>query len=409
MFDLDKWQEILDTLRHHKLRTALTGFSVAWGILMLIVLLGSGQGLERGIAYQFRDDAVNSIWVTSGETSLAHRGLQPGREIQLTNADYDDLRTSLEGVEHITARFLLAGPSTITYGSKTGNFPIRSVHPDHKHLERTQVVLGRFLNEIDVREKRKVTVIGRIVADELVGSRLPVGEPLQVNGVVFKVVGVFEDAGGDGEMEQVYLPISTAQRTFGGTDRIAQLMLTTGQLDLQTTNAMADEILHRFSERHRFALEDRRALSVSNLNEELQRIMSLLDGVRFFVWIIGIGTLLSGVVGVSNIMMIAVQERTREIGVRKALGATPWDIVSLVVQESVLLTAVSGYVGLLLGVGVLELMASMPEAEIFRQPGVDLRIALYALALLVLAGALAGFVPARRAARIRPIEALHDE
>ncbi|MEO1370372.1 MAG: ABC transporter permease, partial [Acidobacteriota bacterium] len=315
----------------------------------------------------------------------------------------------LGGVEYLTARFLLQGRNTVTYRGETGNFPIRSVHPDHLHLEKTQVVLGRFLNAIDVREKRKVAVVGQVVADELFGERSPLGEPLKVNGVVFRVVGVFEDSGGDGEMEFVYLPISTAQRTFGGTDHVAQLMLTTGQLDLEATDAMAGEILQRLSERHRFAPQDRRAMEVSNLNEEFHRILSLMDGVRFFVWVIGIGTLLSGVVGVSNIMMIAVQERTREIGVRKALGATPWDIVSLIVQESVVLTAVSGYLGLVLGVGVLGLMASLPEAEMFRQPGVDLGVALYALALLVLAGALAGFVPARRAAQIRPIEALRDE
>ncbi|MEM9594994.1 MAG: ABC transporter permease, partial [Acidobacteriota bacterium] len=343
MLDLDTWQEIFQTLRHHKLRTALTGFSVAWGILMLIVLLGSGQGLERGIEHQFRDDAVNSIWIESGKTSLAHRGLGPGREIQLTNADYDDLRTSLEGVEHITSRFRWRGSNTITYRGRTGNFPIRSVHPDHRYLENTTVVLGRFLNEIDIRDQRKVTVIGRVVADELFRERSPVGESLQINGIVFRVVGVFEDDGGDAEMEIIYLPISTAQRTFGGTDRIAQLMLTTGKLDLATTNAMTEEILDRFSKRHRVAPGDRRALSVENLNAQFQRILSLMDGVRFFVWIIGIGTLLSGVVGVSNIMMIAVQERTREIGVRKALGATPWNVVSIVVQEAVLLTAVSGY------------------------------------------------------------------
>ncbi|MEM8962460.1 MAG: ABC transporter permease [Acidobacteriota bacterium] len=409
MFDLDTWREVFDTLRHHKLSTALTGFSVAWGILMLIVLLGSGQGLERGIEHQFRDDAVNSIWITPGETSLPHRGLQPGREIQLTNSDYDDLRTTLDGVEHITSRFLLQGRNTFTYRNETGTFPIRSVHPDHRHLENTQVVLGRFVNEIDIRERRKVAVIGRVVRDELFGEHSPIGEPLQINGIVFKVVGVFEDSGGDSEMEIVYLPISTAQRTFGGTDRIAQLMLTTGQLDVDTTSAMTDEIRDRFAERHRFAPGDRRAIAVDNLNEQFQRVLALMEGIRFFVWIIGIGTLLSGVVGVSNIMMISVQERTREIGVRKALGATPWNIVSLVVQEAVFLTAVSGYIGLVLGVGVLELMARLPEAEMFRQPGIDLSIALYALALLVLAGGLAGFFPARRAASIRPIEALRDE
>ncbi|MEM9290563.1 MAG: ABC transporter permease [Acidobacteriota bacterium] len=409
MLDLDTWREIFETLRHHKLRTALTGFSVAWGILMLVVLLGSGQGLERGIEHQFRDDAVNSIWISSGETSVPHRGLQPGREIQLTNADYNDLRTSLDGVEHITSRFLLEESNAVVYRQKTGNFPIRSVHPDHQFLENTRVVAGRFLNALDQHQRRKVAVIGRVVADELFSEKSALGESLRINGVLFQVVGVFEDDGGDSELEYIYLPISTAQRTFGGTERIAQLMMTTGQLDLETTNAMADEILDRFSQRHRFAAEDRRAISVSNLNEEFYRILSLMDGVRLFVWIIGIGTLLSGVVGVSNIMAIAVRERTREIGIRKALGATPRSVVSLIVQESILLTAVSGYIGLVIGVAMLELMASLPDAEMFRQPGVDLPVALYALALLIAAGALAGLFPALRAARIRPIEALRDE
>lgn len=409
MFDLDKWQEIFDTLRHHKLRTALTGFSVAWGILMLIVLLGSGQGLERGIEYQFRDDAVNSIWVSGGKTSMPHRGLQSGRDIQLTNTDFQDLKTDLPGVEHITSRFFLPGRVQVTYRGESGDFQIRCVHPDHRYLENTRVVLGRFLNEIDIRERRKVAVIGRVVRDDLFGDFEPLGASILISSVAFKVVGVFEDDGSDRENEVVYLPISTAQRTFGGTDRVAQVMLTTGDLDVPVTTEMAAEILDRMSERHRFAPEDRRAMSINNINESFARFVALMAGIRLFVWVIGVGTLLAGVVGVSNIMMISVRERTKEIGVRKVLGATPWSIISLVMQESVFLTAVSGYIGLVLGLGLLELLAAMPETDMFRQPGVDLSVALYALALLVVAGALAGFFPARRAATIRPIEALRDE
>ena len=409
MFGQDAWQEIFETVRSNLLRTVLTGFSVAWGVLILVVLLGSGQGLQRGIEFQFRDDATNSIWVSPGQTSMPHRGGPVGRQVQLKNRDFDAIGSDIAGVEHITARFTIRGTLTVAYRGLSQSFPVRSVHPDHRYLERTQISRGRFINEIDIAEFRKVTTIGKNVAKTLFGEQDPIDKFVQVKGVAFKVVGVFEDDGNQREMDFIYLPISTAQRTFGGADNINQVMLTTGDANLAFTEKMGADILAQLAEQHRFSTDDQRAVDIRNINKNVQQFVQLMQGIRAFVWLIGIGTLLAGVVGVSNILMISVHERTREIGIRKALGATPRQIVALIVQEAILITSLAGYVGLVVGLGLLELFASLPSTEFFRQPGIQLSVGLQAMALLVLAGALAGFFPARRAARLRPIDALRDE
>ena len=410
MIDLDKWQEILDTIGKNKLRTFLTGFSVAWGIFMLVILLGSGHGLSNGIQYQFRDDAVNSIWIRSGQTSLLYKGLQPGRRIQFTNEDYGEITRKVEGVEHSTSRFYISGDVMVSYRSEYGDFRVRCVHPGHRYVENTIITEGRFINDLDVERYRKVAVIGELVREGLFGDEPAIGKSLKVNGIAFKVVGIFEDVGNEGEMQQIYLPISTAQRTFNGSNRIAQMMVTTGDLPLERTQAMTDEIHRELAARHRFSMDDPRAVSVSNINERFEEFLTLMTRIRQFVWVIGIGTILAGIVGVSNIMMIVVRDRTKEIGIRKALGATPGSIVSLILQEAVFITAIAGYIGLILGVALLEVLAkNLPAAEFFRNPAVDLPVALWATLLLIAAGTLAGFIPARRAAHVRPIEALRDE
>lgn len=410
MIRLDAWQEIFETVRRNKLRTILTGFAVAWGIFMLVVLLGSGKGLEHGMEYQFRDDAVNSIWVSAGRTSEPYKGMQPGREIQFTNQDYDEVLQRIDGVEYSSARFWIFGNQQVVYKNETGSFTIRSVHPGHQVLERTKIVAGRYLNELDVAEFRKSAVIGRLVADSLFGTEPPVGQRIQIGGVSFLVVGVFDDEGNEREREFIYLPISTAQRAFGGANRISQILYTTGDASLARTQEMAKATRQLLAANHTFDPEDLRAVFVNNNVENFQRVMALMTAIRLFVWIVGIGTLLAGVVGVSNIMLVAVAERTKEIGVRKALGATPGSIVGLILQESVLITAAAGYVGLLLGVLALEgLSKAVAGADFFRDPSVDLKLALAATVLLVVAGTVAGFFPARRAAAIRPIEALREE
>ena len=410
MFDIDTWQEIFSTIRDNKLRTCLTGFSVAWGMFMLVVLLGSGTGLANGIEYQFRDDATNSLWVHPGETSIPYKGLEPGRKVQLTNADYHDLKNNLSGVQHISGRYYLRGQVTVTYHGETGSFSIRAVNPDHKWIENTTMVRGRFINPFDIERYRKVAVIGKKVIPLLFKNLDPMGRYIEINKVPFQVVGIFTDAGGEGEDERIYLPISTAQRTFGGGNQINQLMLTIRDANIEKSESMEQSIRHDFSGRHHFAEDDDRAVFIRNTFEHFARVMEMIGGIREFIWLVGIGTILAGIVGVSNIMMIVVKERTREIGVRKALGATPWSVVGLVLQESVSLTAVSGYLGLVAGVAVLALASKvLPPNEIFLHPAVDFSLALTALAILVFAGTAAGLVPAVRAARIRPVEALRDE
>lgn len=409
MFDPDKWQEILETIGKNRLRTLLTGFSVAWGIFMLIVLLGSGTGLTHGIEWQFRDDAVNSIWVYAGRTSVPYRGLKPGRAVRFTNEDYRDVVNSVGGVEHATARYYLSGTTRANYKKQFGTFDVRSVHPGHRYLENTLIDEGRFLNDLDIDRRRKVAVIGQRVADALFKEEPPLGKYLQLNDIAFKVVGTFHDVGPEQESEKIYIPISTAQRLFNGGNRVHQFMFTTGEAELQQTTEMAEDVRRELAQRHRFSLDDSRAVSVYNSNERFAKFLGLMRAIRAFIWIVGLGTILAGVVGVSNIMLITVRERTQEIGVRKALGATPWSIVSLVLQESVLITSVAGYLGLVLGVVALELMSKNIEHEIFRRPEVNLQVAFAAVALLVVAGTAAGLAPAIKAARIRPIEALRDE
>jgi putative ABC transport system permease protein len=410
MIRLDVWQEIFDTIKRNKLRTALTGFAVAWGIFMLVVLLGSGKGLEHGVDYQFRDDAVNSIWVSSGRTSTPYKGMQPGREIQFDNQDYDEVTTRVQGVEYASGRYWIFGSQQVNYKNENGSYTIRAVHPGHQVLERTKVIQGRYLNEFDLRQFRKSAVLGTLVANALFHDEDPIGKEIRIGGISFQVVGVFDDEGSEREREFIYLPISTAQRTFNGANRVNQILYTTGDASLAKSMEMAGATRQILSVNHTFDPEDERAIYVNNNVENYQRIVALISAIRLFVWVVGVGTLLAGVVGVSNIMLVAVRERTREIGIRKALGATPASIVGLVMQESVLITTVAGYAGLVLGVLVLEGLAkAIPDAAFFRNPQVDLRVAVSATVLLIVAGAIAGFFPARRAAAIRPIEALRDE
>jgi len=427
MFDLDKWQEIFTTIRENKLRTFLTGFCVGWGIFMLIILLGSGKGLENGVELEMQGDAMNSLRIFPGVTQKPHAGLQPGRRIMLTNEDYEEIKKAVAGVDHITGRFYLGGSQVVNYKDKYGSYPIRAVHPDHKILENSVMAEGRFINDADLKNHRKVTAIGMKAKEGLFGDANALGKSIEVNGIAFKVVGVFVESGRDGEEEEVvYLPISTAQRTFNGKGRIHQLLLTMGEVSVEESLQIEQQIHKKLAKKHRFSEDDRGALRISNLVESYQEFKSVMTAIRVFIWFIASGTLLAGIIGVSNIMIIVVKERTKEIGVRKALGATPSTVVSLIMQESVLVTALAGYIGLLCGVVLLEVFSSgvwleflhslgmmqdvsMDNMGIFYNPEVDLSVAIQATVFLILAGALAGWVPARRAAKIRPIEALRHE
>jgi putative ABC transport system permease protein len=407
MFDRDRWEEIFNSIRRHKLRTALTALGVIWGILMLVLLLGAGYGLQNGIDYQFSDDATNSIWIRSGTTSKEYKGLPKGRYIEFTNDDFDYLDENFPEIEHLSGRFWLSGDRTVSYKQKTVSYQIRSVHPGYRFVEKIHLEEGRFLNQTDIDGFRKVAVIGQKVKTDLFGEEDAIGKEIAIGGIVFSVGGWFSDPN-ERETRVLYLPISTAQKVYIGTEEIHQLMFTAGDLSVPKMNDLADQIHFAMAQLHRFDPTDRRAVNIFNLAEQYEEFQNLMFAIRAFVWFVGIGTLLAGVIGVSNIMLIIVKDRTREIGIRKALGATPRSIVTMILQEAIFLTGLAGYIGLVLGVGILYL-ASPFESEYFRNPEVNIGVVIAAVIVLTVAGALAGLMPALQAARINPITAMKSD
>src|SRR5262249_5672370 len=403
---MDRWREIWDTLVQNKLRTALTMIAMSWGIFMLIVLLGLGRGLSNGVATSFADDAQNSIWMFGGQTSQPHEGMPIGRRIVFDNRDLD--RTAqVPGVEFWSGRFSSPnGDMRVQAAGKVSSFDVRAVNPGHQELEKTIVILGRYLNDADVARRRKVCLAGVQVADFLFGRRDVIGQWILVNNVPFEIVGVFEDDGDQGELRRLYVPITTAQSVWATTDKVNQIMFTVGDLGVEQSKQLAQVIKRQLSERHRFDEADPMAVRVRNNVENFERFQRIFTMIDIFIWLMGACTIVAGVVGVSNIMLIIVKERTKEIGIRKALGATPFNIVSTILLEAVALTAAAGYVGLVAGIALLEGIGRVvPTNETFHHPEVDLRIAVAATCVLIAAGAIAGFFPARAAARVNPIVA----
>jgi putative ABC transport system permease protein len=388
---------------------------MAWGIFMLVVLLGLGNGLQHGVEANFADDAVNSIWIRAGTTSIAHEGMPTGRRVVFENKDVDAVR-ALPGSDRVTGRFYVGGnrfnsQMTARVGAKVRSYDARAVHPDHTYLENTIMTSGRFVNDVDLRERRKVAVIGDPIARYLFDGENPIGKQIELNRVSFRVVGTFTDTGEQGEAETIYTPITTAQVTFNGADRVHQVMFT---LDPDVSVAESIEIANDaktlLAEAHHFSPNDPQAVSVRNNAENYEEFVQIFQMISIFVMVMAGCTLLAGIIGVSNIMMIVVRERTREIGVRKALGATAANIVTSIVQEAVVLTAAAGYVGLCAGIGVLAVIEQVvPPGNGFERPEVSMTVAITATVVLVVAGALAGLFPALAAARVNPIEALRDE
>jgi len=416
MFDIDKWQEIFHTIDKNRLRSFITAFCVAFGIFILIILMGFGRGFQNGIHHQFDDDAANSIFINGGTTTVAHKGIQPGKRINFTNEDYDMIRDKVEGVEFLTGRYYVTGEFTVRYEDNYSSFSIRSVHPDHLHLEKSIMMEGRYINDKDLIEKRKVAIVGTKVVKVLFGDTKPIGKYITINGIKYKVVGIYDDLGQEDETKIIYIPISTAQIAYGGGNRIHRLMLTVGDASLEQSLAIQEEIHTMLASKHVFSKEDKRAVWIFNLWEEYVKWMKIFDGIRFVLAFMGIFTLIAGVVGVSNIMLIVVKERTREIGVRKAIGATPGSVISLFLMEALFITVISGYAGMILGMMFIEtgLLSAMMQSfnfpmDFFIEPGVNFRNAVVATLILVVTGTLAGYFPARKASRIKPVEALKDE
>ncbi len=405
----DAWQEVFDLIRRNKVRTFLTALSVAWGIFMLIILLAAGRGLQQGVEHDFRDDATNSIWIRPAETSLPFAGRAPGRTVRFKNTDVDAVAREVGGVEHITGRFYLWGDIHVSRGNESERFGIRGCHPDHLYLERTIMLEGRFINETDVERRRKVAVIGPEVKKALFRDEPYLGQYIRVKGVPYQVVGLYRDEGQQNELRKIYIPITTAQLVYRGGEDVHHIMFTTGDATVEQSKLMESQVRHLLAARHDFDVADWRAINISNNLERFRKMTQMFGWVEAFVWLVGIGTILAGVIGVSNIMLISVRERTTEIGIRKAIGATPWQIVRMVLMEAFLVTSVSGYSGLVLGALVVELVQRhLPDNDYLRNPQVDFRAALIAVIVLVVAGVLAGLVPALRAAKVQPVTAMRE-
>ena len=413
MWDKDAWLEVAHNLMSHPLRATLTGLSVALGMFILVVMQGLGFGLRNGVEQQFSDDAVNSIWVNTGRTQLPYKGLQSNRRVKLNNRDVPGLFAKADTVPAFSRRIRIWGVEMVhdAKDGKTemGSFGLRGVDPDHLELERTTLLSGRFLHAGDVSEAKKVAVVGPNIVQQLFKNEEAVGAFFRLNGVLFQVVGTFEDPGSRWENRVAYIPFTAAQSLFRSDDSMEQVILGTGALTTEETMVQSANMLSWLKDVKGVHPDDPRGVEVDNNNEEYAIYASIFEGIRWFIWGIGLMTLLAGAVGVANILAIGVKERTKEIGVRRTLGASNGSIVGLVVMESAVLMTWSGCLGLVAAVAVLKGVAPMAEHEYFQNPQVDVRIALWALFILVLVGLASGLGPALRALSIRPVEALRDE
>jgi putative ABC transport system permease protein len=415
MVDLDKWQEILATLRANKLRTALTAFGVSWGVFMLLVMLGAGNGLQNGITSRMAGFATNSMYVWGQRTTMPYQGMQPGRRVEFDNGDVAAI-ARLPGIEHLAPRNGLGrfgGSNMVTRGTRAGSFSVMGDYPQFQYVQSMRFTGGRFLNDIDIRERRKVAVIGAQVQEQLFApGEDPVGAAIAIGGVYFQVVGTFEpfQSGDDSDRQAqtVFIPFTTFQQAFNYGNRVGWFAIT-ARPDVPVSE-LEQEVRAVLAARHKIHPGDEQAIGSYNAQEEFAKVQKLFLGIQGIIWFVGIMTLLAGVIGVINIMLITVKERTKEIGVRKALGATPRSIVTMILQEAVALTSLAGCVGILMGVGAIEWIASLGiESQAFAAPTVGFSATLAATLILVVSGALAGIIPAFHAASISPVEALRAE
>src|SRR5665648_9796 len=412
MFDIDIWQEIFATIKKNKMRTFLTGFSVAWGIFMLMILLGSGNGLSNGVAANFMNDAVNAMWIWTGETTIPYEGMKTGRPIKFHNVDQEIVQ-KVPGVGVSSGRYFM-GSTRYSYGKESGEYTTITCQPELKEVENLILNEGRFINQIDILQKRKVVVLGTDIKTALFKDSTAIGEYVNINNVPFKVVGISTEPGST-RNRNAFMPLSTAQMIFSGSNRLHNLALTINAETLEESRSIAEQIRNTLARQHKFDPKDEGAIGLYNKLENYIQTMKIFQAIKIFIWIIGIGTLIAGIVGVSNIMLIVVKERTKEIGIRKAIGASPSSVIGLIMLESIMITTIAGYIGLVLGTGLMEGINFIVEQQyaasaatnggngetLFRNPTVDLNVAISATMLLIFAGALAGYIPAKRAARIK--------
>ena len=415
MLNLDQWQEIFHAIASNKLRTFATAFGVFWGILMLILLLGMGEGLHNGLRSTMLLDAANSIWISPWRTSMAYEGMPAGRRLGFVEEDLASVEQHVPGIELMSPENQLMGNYEVRFGGAATSFQVLGADSDYFAIKVSQKTInGRSINRLDDLQRRKVCIVGEKAAEVIFPEGIdPVGQYIEVQNVSFQVVGVFsfDASGGMDQARRIYIPFSTFQAVFNPQRSVTLFAVTTAVGVSGRT--LEGDILKLLKQRQSVHPDDNQAYFTHNQEDNHKRVSDLFNAIRFFIWLVGLGTLIAGIVGISNIMIIVVNERTQEIGIRKAIGAQPASIVVMIMQETIFVTTVAGYLGLVLGILVLEginaLIGSGAGLTYFSRPSIDLGVAINALIVLVAAGALAGFMPAVRAARVQPIEALRKE
>ena len=409
MFNRDRWTEIFETIGKNKLRTFLSGFTVSLGIFIFIILFGLGNGLKNTFQEFFLDDASNAIFLYPGKTSKPYKGFKANRRIEFRNDDLRDIKENFSFyLEHLTPR--ITRNALTRYKNQSNNYSTRGVAPGHQFVEKTILMKGRYINQSDISRKTKVAVIGRMVAKDLFKSEEAIGKYINLGSSAFKVVGIFQDEGGDNEERNIYIPFTTRQLIEKSNDKVDQIILTYRK-ELGYLGAMGLEngLKKYFKEKKSVSPEDPNGFYIRNIADDLRETQQFAVVLQLIVSFVGLGTLIAGIIGISNIMVFVVKERTKELGIRKALGATPNSVIKMVLQESVFITIISGYLGLIFGVLVLENIGVKLDKYFIKNPFIEISTALMATVVLIIFGAIAGYIPAKRASSIKPIIALKDE
>ena len=409
MFSRDRWFEIFDSIKKNKLRTFLSGFTVALGILIFVVLFGFGNGLDNTFEKFFKDDALNTMRIIPSRTSKPYMGYKANRRIEFINEDLEDISKRFEFyIDGISPRISESGD--IGYKLKSNNYSIRGVAPSHQKNEMTIMMEGRYINGLDVENKERNVVLGRLVAQDLFGDEEPIGKFVSGSGRSWKVIGVYQDDGGDNEERIVYVPYTTLQLIKKNNDEIGQIIITyKPEIGYGGAVAFEDQIKKYLKQKKFIDPKDRRGIYIRSAAKDLKENDQFSTALSSIILFVGIGTLIAGIIGISNIMVFVVKERTKELGIRKAIGATPRSIIGMILQEAIFITTISGYVGLFVGIGILKLVGNTLEEDYYiTDPFVDLNTAITATILLIGFGAFAGYLPAKRAAEIKPIEAMRD-
>lgn len=415
IFDLDRWQEIWITITHNKSRSVLTAFGVFWGMFMLVVMVGAGVALERGMNSQIEGFATNSCFIWSEQTSEPFKGFKKGRQWNMVNEDIPVLINNVPEIQYLApVLFGGGGTNNVTRNEKAGSFNVKGNYPAYNQIDESKMVYGRYINDIDIAEQRKVCVIGERVYEVLFPTKEnPIGKDIQVNGIYFQVVGVSRhlstvNIGGNAE-ETVVLPFSTMQRAFNQ-GNVVHFLAVTADPGVKVS-VIEDKIRKVLKARNNIAPTDKTAVGGMNIEDQFTMFLYLGIGIGFLIWFVGSGTLIAGGIGISNIMLVTVRERTKEIGIRRALGATPRNIISQIMSESIILTLIAGLAGLMVGVGLLYIIgvALSQGDQFFKDPQISFTVAISSFFILLVIGTLAGFLPAKRAMNIKPIEAIREE